>query len=650
MTDQDRTPRHGEEPGRRRSRRDREAGRPGDESWRYFTDPGTGRSGTRHRRRRGPGDPTTTGSIPLVRTEGQQLPDPTVEYRTPEPPPEEQSPHFQVRYRSTEPESGTQFRDPSQEPERQAPQPIPRQPRPPEPGLREPGPGASKPGASESDQVTEPQDRPEPGRGRTAAVAGTAAAGTAGAAAAAAGGFDVLDDGPQDESSPGRPTTAAARGRSRPWRGRGRGVGPRTIPASAPGGADDRSAHDRSAHDRSGHDVLSDTDDQGTDGAKPKQRSNRNLLLAVGAIALIAILVVGGVGAKWLGLFDSREDFDSTTGSGAVIVEVPNEAALRDVGETLADAGVVGSRRAFVDAVESSGAAVTPGFYRLPKGISASTAIDKMGSPESRVGRFVVPEGLQLDSKQSANGSTRPGIFEMVEKATTFETDGEKMGVTKQELKDAAADADPKDLGVPDWAMAKVNELKGDHRRIEGLIASGAWENIDPRLDATEILRELITRSVTRFTTWGLLSGNYSGLSPYDTATVASIVEAEASKDNDFPKVARVILNRLKLDRRLEMDSTANYTAAISDIDLHGDAYTADNEWNTYHHDGLPVTPIGAVGERALRATEEPAKGKWLYFVTVDKDGKTLFANTFGQHRKNRQVACSNGFLSVNCE
>ena len=90
--------------------------------------------------------------------------------------------------------------------------------------------------------------------------------------------------------------------------------------------------------------------------------------------------------------------------------------------------------------------------------------------------------------------------------------------------------------------------------------------------------------------------------------------------------------------------------SAVTNLDLHGEAYTDANAWNTYHHKGLSVTPIGAVGEKALRATEDPAQGRWLYFVTVDKNGTTLFANTFEQHKRNREVACRNRFLTTGCE
>lgn len=65
--------------------------------------------------------------------------------------------------------------------------------------------------------------------------------------------------------------------------------------------------------------------------------------------------------------------------------------------------------------------------------------------------------------------------------------------------------------------------------------------------------------------------------------------------------------------------------------------------------DGLPATPIGAVGTDALVATENPTPGPWLYFVTVDNKGTTLFTDDFAQHERNRQKACDTKFLTVGC-
>lgn len=432
-------------------------------------------------------------------------------------------------------------------------------------------------------------------------------AGYAGSGAAAPT-FDILDSGSAQHAAPG---------------------------GGGPGGPDDPG----------GYGDGGDFDDDDRRGM-PAPHKRHKALIAVIAV-IVVVLLAGVIGLRQIGVFDSRKDFDSTTGGESALVQIPEQSSLREFGRILADAGVVGSQRAFVDAAGNR--QLSAGFYTLPTGISGTAAVDMMEGGEHRVGRLVIPEGLQLDAKEGVDGKTTPGIFEMLAEVTSVEADGHQYGVTVDELQRAAAESSVEQLGVPDWAAAAVKRLDNDHRRIEGLIASGAWEEIDPRLDAVELLNSLITRSVTRFETWGLLSANGSGLMPYDTLVVASIVEREVSNDDDYSKAARVILNRLDEGQKLEMDSTANYTAQVTNIDVHGEAYTDKTEWNTYQRDGLPVTPIGAVGERALEAVENPAEGKWRYFVTVDSKGTTLFANTFDRHKKNREIACRNKFITTGC-
>jgi UPF0755 protein len=67
--------------------------------------------------------------------------------------------------------------------------------------------------------------------------------------------------------------------------------------------------------------------------------------------------------------------------------------------------------------------------------------------------------------------------------------------------------------------------------------------------------------------------------------------------------------------------------------------------WNTYASDGLPATPICSPGDEALAAAERPDPGDWLYFVTVDMDGTTLFTKDYQQHLANIELARRNGVL-----
>lgn len=393
----------------------------------------------------------------------------------------------------------------------------------------------------------------------------------------------------------------------------------------------------------------------GRSSARPRRRGTtatvrrRRRVALVGVLVVMAVLVCGVTyaGLRLTGFFVDDKDFGGSAGTGDVLVQIPDNAPLSQFGQILTDRGVVASVRAFTDAAD--GKPISAGFYKLRTRISAASAVSMLDGDDNRVGRVVIPAGRQLDTKQSADGSATAGIFAMVAQATTVTIDGTRRGVTAEQLAQAAATATPQQLGVPSWATSRVQALTGDHRRIEGLIAPVAWEAIDPSLSPVDMLRYLISTSAGYFERWGLTREGSSGLSPYDALVAASVVEKEVADPNDYGKVARVIVNRLAKNQKLEMDSTANYTAAVVNIDVSGDAYTADTKWNTYQVTGLPATPIGSVGEDVVEPTVDPPAGNWLYFVAVDRQGTTDFTDDYQQHLRNRQLACDNKVLSVGC-
>ncbi|MFJ5551706.1 endolytic transglycosylase MltG [Streptomyces sp. NPDC093225] len=123
------------------------------------------------------------------------------------------------------------------------------------------------------------------------------------------------------------------------------------------------------------------------------------------------------------------------------------------------------------------------------------------------------------------------------------------------------------------------------------------------------------------------------GMTPYQTATLASIVEAEAETPADMGKVARVVHNRLARSMPLQMDSTLNYALRRHTVDTTLADTRIDSPFNTYERRGLPPTPIGSPGLAALRAAVAPTAGNWLFFVTVGP-GDTRFSATYEEHRR----------------
>ena len=80
---------------------------------------------------------------------------------------------------------------------------------------------------------------------------------------------------------------------------------------------------------------------------------------------------------------------------------------------------------------------------------------------------------------------------------------------------------------------------------------------------------------------------------------------------------------------------------ATTDSDRH-----TETPWNTYAKSGLPATPICSPGGDALAAAEHPEPGDWLYFVTIDANGTTLFTSDYQEHLANRDKALNSGILN----
>lgn len=376
----------------------------------------------------------------------------------------------------------------------------------------------------------------------------------------------------------------------------------------------------------------------------------RRRLAGVAALVMLVVVVVVAVflGSRmWNSLFGGSSGDYAGDGVNDVVIQVNEGDSTTAIGNTLQEQNVVATSEAFVSAASGNDAisAIQPGFYKVRTEIPAASAVDRLADPANRVGRLVIPEGRQLDDiRDVGTNAVTDGILTLISDASCVDLDGDRTCVSAEDLRNITGTVAPSALAVPEWAMSTVDALGSDHRRLEGLIAPGTW-NIDPSAEPQDILATLIAASAAQYEQSGLLDTAAAlNLSPYEVLTVASLVQREALPQ-DFSKVARVIYNRLAEQRTLEFDSTVNYPLDRVEVATTDGDRARATPWNTYVRPGLPVTPICSPGLPALVAAEQPEPGDWLYFVTVDMQGTTLFTREYEQHLANIEVAIRNGVL-----
>jgi UPF0755 protein len=116
--------------------------------------------------------------------------------------------------------------------------------------------------------------------------------------------------------------------------------------------------------------------------------------------------------------------------------------------------------------------------------------------------------------------------------------------------------------------------------------------------------------------------------------TVASLVEREAKSEQDRPRIAGVIYNRLRLGMPLQVDAAIEYALPKHKSELSFSDLRVDSPYNTYTHAGLPPTPIANPGLPSLEAALHPWKSDDLYYVYCG-NGRHVFAKTLAEHQAN---------------
>lgn len=129
-----------------------------------------------------------------------------------------------------------------------------------------------------------------------------------------------------------------------------------------------------------------------------------------------------------------------------------------------------------------------------------------------------------------------------------------------------------------------------------------------------------------------------SGRSIYETLTMASIVQKEASDPESQKMIAGVFDNRLAIGMKLGSDVTYQY-AFRNGLCSENTPDGCDSPYNTRKYEGLPPGPVSNVLYATVQAVLNPTTNDYYFFV-AGEDGNIYYSKTEAEHHENTRAHC----------
>ena len=346
--------------------------------------------------------------------------------------------------------------------------------------------------------------------------------------------------------------------------------------------------------------------------------------LAIGMVALAAVLVIGG--ASYLGREVGAALGPEEVTSARIDVEpgqpveivIASGSSGQDIGAMLAAQGIVHSALEFEVAVRNVDAAqrLQAGTYALTTLMDPADVVAILvAGPAPAVYRVTVIEGLRVEEILVALAEITPHEYSEFEEALL---DGDVVS----SLRDM-----PEQPTLSDW---------------EGLLFPDTYE-FTRSADPVSILQRLASTMEQRVNSIDWSDWTALGYTEYEGIVLASLIEAEVLLDDERAIVSSVIHNRLAEGMKLDIDATVLY--ALSTRDVTRFDRTVESPYNTYVVIGLPPTPIASPGKASLAAAASPESTDYFFYVLADLDGNHAFAITLDEHINNVNQAREDGVL-----
>jgi UPF0755 protein len=290
----------------------------------------------------------------------------------------------------------------------------------------------------------------------------------------------------------------------------------------------------------------------------------------------------------------------STQSGPGVQLTIRKGSSFKEAADSLSAHGLVRSARVFSVYAKLRGRDRTLrwGTYVLRPGMSWEQMLDALRLGRGVIHQVTIPEGLSI-------ADIEPLLMDALD-------------LTKDSL----------DVAVRDTAL--LHRLDIPTPSVEGYLFPDTYTFPD-KTTAREAVAMMVDRFEKEWKPEWSDQARAMKLTRHDIVTLASIVEREVRRDEERPVVAAVYLNRLKIGMPLMADPTVTYALGKKPGHVYLKDLRVKSPYNTYLRAGLPPGPIASPGAASLKASLNPAKVPYKFFVAAP-DGHHEFRRTYAEH------------------
>lgn len=354
----------------------------------------------------------------------------------------------------------------------------------------------------------------------------------------------------------------------------------------------------------------------------------KRLAMAAGTAFLLGLVIVLWGWRLWTGSGPIIAlDRDSSTATE--LIRIPPGMTLSAAADSLSARGLLKHPRIFLAGARltGKGRALRAGLYELPVGGSPQDLLLALTTGSSVQVKVTIPEGL--DAEEIAAIVSRKLGFSPDDFLAAADSLVMTAAYRGRLLKGGETAAEDYDLLLDNETARHPRQF----RWCEGHLAPDTF-HFTEGTNAAKAAHFLVSTQWARLDS--VMAGSESAkaldFSRQELLTLASIVEAEARRDDERVLIAAVYVNRLRQGRRLEADPTVAFILLKKGKRLFYRDLEVSSPFNTYRNKGLPPGPIGSPGFAALEAAAHPDSScQAMFFVSDGQDGH-VFSRTASEH------------------